>query len=38
MFILLDREGRIAYRLSLSQRESSWLITAVRTLLAEKSP
>ena len=38
MFILLDREGRIAYRLSLSQRESSWLITAVRTLLVEKSP
>jgi cytochrome oxidase Cu insertion factor (SCO1/SenC/PrrC family) len=38
MFILLDREGRIAYRLSLSQRESSWLITAVRTLLAEKTP
>lgn len=35
MFILLDREGRIAYRLSLSQRESTWLITAVRTLLAE---
>ncbi len=38
MFILLDREGRIAYRLSLSQRESSWLITAVRTLLAAKAP
>jgi cytochrome oxidase Cu insertion factor (SCO1/SenC/PrrC family) len=38
MFILLDHEGRIAYRLSLSERESSWLITAVRTLLAEKTP
>ena len=38
LFILLDRDGRIAYRLSLSQRESSWLITAVRTLLAEKAP
>lgn len=38
LFILLDREGRIAYRLSLSQREQSWLTTAVRVLLAEKSP
>lgn len=37
LFILLDREGRIAYRLSLSQREQSWLASAVRVLLAEKS-
>jgi cytochrome oxidase Cu insertion factor (SCO1/SenC/PrrC family) len=37
LFFLLDREGRIAYRLSLSQKESSWLISALRVLLAEKS-
>ncbi len=37
LFILLDHEGRIAYRLSLSQREQSWLVSAVRTLLAEKT-
>jgi protein SCO1 len=36
LFILLDREGHIAYRLSLSQREQSWLTSAVRVLLAEK--
>jgi cytochrome oxidase Cu insertion factor (SCO1/SenC/PrrC family) len=36
LFFLLDREGRIAYRLSLSQREQSWLTSAVRVLLAEK--
>lgn len=35
LFLLLDREGRIAYRLSLSQREQSWLASAVRVLLAE---
>lgn len=35
LFFLLDREGRIAYRLSLSQREQSWLISALRVLLAE---
>ena len=37
LFFLLDREGRIAYRLSLSQNESSWLLTALRTLLSEKT-
>lgn len=37
LFFLLDREGRIAYRLSLSQNEQSWLISALRVLLAEKS-
>lgn len=36
LFFLLDREGRIAYRLSLSQQEASWLISALRVLLAEK--
>lgn len=38
LFFLLDRTGRIAYRLSMSQNESSWLISALRVLLAEKSP
>lgn len=38
LFLLLDRGGRIAYRLSLSQREQSWLATAVRVLLAEPAP
>lgn len=37
LFIVLDREGRIAYRLSLSQREQSWLTSAVRALLEEKA-
>ena len=35
LFFLLDREGRIAYRLSLSQREQSWLSSALRVLLAD---
>ncbi len=36
LFFLLDREGHIAYRLSLSQNEQSWLISALRVLLSEK--
>ena len=36
LFFLLDRDGRIAYRLSLSENEQSWLISALRVLLAEK--
>jgi len=36
LFILLDREGRIAYRLSSSATEQSWYASAVRALLAEK--
>ncbi len=35
LFYLIDREGRIAYRLSLSQREQSWLGDALRVLLAD---
>jgi len=38
LFFLLDRQGRIAYRLSLSQNEQSWLLSALRVLLAEKAP
>lgn len=37
LFFLLDRNGTIAYRLSLSETESQWLISALRVLLAEKS-
>jgi len=37
LFFLLDRDGRIAYRLSLSDNEQSWLTSALRVLLAEKS-
>lgn len=37
LFFLLDRQGRIAYRLSLSQNEQSWLISALRVLLKEKA-
>lgn len=36
LFFLLDREGKIAYRLSLSEKEQSWLTSALRVLLAEK--
>lgn len=36
LFFLLDRGGRIAYRLSLSQNEQSWLTAALRVLLGEK--
>jgi protein SCO1 len=35
LFFLVDRQGRIAYRLSLSQTEQSWLGIALRLLLAE---
>lgn len=35
LFFLIDRSGRIAYRLSLSQREQSWLGDALRVLLAD---
>jgi protein SCO1/2 len=37
LFFLLDRDGRIGYRLSLSENEQSWLIEAVRALLQEKA-
>jgi protein SCO1 len=38
LFYLIDRDGRLAYRLSLSQREQSWLGAAVRTLLDDPKP
>jgi protein SCO1/2 len=35
LFLLVDRQGRIAYRLSLGDRQERWLQTALRTLLSE---
>lgn len=35
LLMLLDRRGRIAYRLSLSEGEQPWHLAATRTLLAE---
>jgi protein SCO1 len=37
LFMLVDRKGRIAYRLSSSSTEQAWLASAVRTLIAEKA-
>jgi len=37
LFFLLDREGKIAYRLSLSQNEQSWITKALRVLILEKA-
>jgi protein SCO1 len=36
LFFVLDREGRIAYRLSLSERHEFWLIEALRSVLADQ--
>lgn len=38
LFFLLDRNGKIAYRLSLSQNEQPWLTEALRVLIREKAP
>jgi protein SCO1/2 len=35
LLMLLDRRGRIAYRLSMSESEQPWHLAATRTLLAE---
>jgi len=35
LFILVDRQGRIAYRLTLGPRQERWLGTALRLLLGE---
>jgi protein SCO1 len=37
LFMLVDRKGRIAYRLSSSSTEQAWLTSAIRTLIAEKA-
>jgi protein SCO1/2 len=35
LFLLLDREGKIAYRLTLGDRQERWLASALRVLLRE---
>jgi protein SCO1/2 len=35
LFLLLDRDGRLAYRLTLGERQERWLAAALRVLIAE---
>lgn len=35
LFLLVDRHGRLAYRLGLGQRQEQWLTTALRLLVRE---
>ena len=35
LFLLLDREHKLAYRLTLGERQQRWLVQALRLLLAE---
>lgn len=35
VFLLVDREGRLAYRLALSERRNTWLIAGLRALLSD---
>ena len=35
IFVLVDRSGRIAYRLALGQTQERWLVDALRTLVRE---
>jgi len=35
LFLLVDREGRLAYRFSLGERQERWLTSALRILLRE---
>jgi protein SCO1/2 len=35
LFLLIDREGKLAYRLGLGERQQRWLTTALRVLLNE---
>ncbi|WP_168210431.1 SCO family protein [Persicimonas caeni] len=37
LFAVIDRDGKIAYRLTLGDRHDTWLSTAVRTLVNEKT-
>jgi len=38
LFLLIDREGRLAYRLGLGERQQRWLVSALRVLLDEQGP
>jgi protein SCO1/2 len=37
MFILVDRQGRIAFRLTLGDRQERWLVSALRLLVQERA-
>jgi protein SCO1/2 len=37
LFLLIDREGRLAYRLGLGDRQQRWLVSALRVLLREET-
>jgi protein SCO1/2 len=37
LFLLVDREGRVAYRFGLGERQQRWLVSALRVLLREKA-
>jgi len=37
LFLLIDREGRVAYRLGLGERQQRWLTSALRILLREEA-
>jgi protein SCO1/2 len=37
LYLLIDREGRIAYRLGLGERQQRWLVSALRILLREEA-
>jgi protein SCO1 len=35
LFLVIDRQGRVAYRFTLGDRQEQWLVSALRLLLAE---
>lgn len=35
LFLVVDRQGRIAYRFTLGERQERWLVTALQQLIAE---
>lgn len=35
LFLVIDRQGRVAYRFTLGDRQEQWLVAALRLLLAE---
>jgi protein SCO1/2 len=37
LFLLIDRDGRLAYRLGLGERQQRWLVSALRVLLREET-
>jgi len=37
LFLLIDRAGRVAYRLGLGERQQRWMVSALRVLLRERT-